>query len=85
MNMDKHLLRERFDSNMNACIRLYELENGKSQYTVQYAGARPEKIVNLEKPMYAHICITNRCNLACPYCYANDGGTNEDMPIRWER
>lgn len=79
MNMRKHMLREQFDSNMNAFIRSYELENGKIQYTIQYIGAKPEKLVNLERPMHAHICISNRCNLTCSYCYANDGCINKDM------
>ena len=35
----------------------------------------------MSAPILAQIRVTNRCNLSCPYCYANDDTTSIDMSL----
>lgn len=65
------LLRERFDRNLGILLRQYDVD-GKIQYAVVNKKPDSKNDSAFEMPIYAHICITDRCNLSCPYCYAND-------------
>ncbi|WP_373730647.1 radical SAM protein [Bacteroides heparinolyticus] len=73
------VLRERTDCKLNAVIRLRRKDNGDIRYTIQQFDAINGKIQCLEKPLFAHIRLTNRCNLNCSYCYAEDGQKHTDM------
>ncbi len=51
---------------------MYQTENG-----IKYAivpRVQPYMVPkSFELPIYAHVSITDNCNLKCPYCYAFDG------------
>ena len=64
---------------MNEVIRLKQAEDGRSFFTVVPKGMPVEHMQSLEKPLFAHICVTNKCNLNCPYCYAADHNVSHDM------
>lgn len=77
--MKGKILRETFDKNLNEVIRLKQAEDGRSFFTVVPKGMPVEHMQSLEKPLFAHICVTNKCNLNCPYCYAADHNVSHDM------
>lgn len=52
-------------------INLYLVDdNGRIKVKASKRSACGEKV--LSAPLDVHIAITNKCNLKCPYCYAND-------------
>lgn len=79
IEMGKILLRETYDKNLNEVIRLKGLESGQSILAVIKKGKKVPNIQSLASPIFAHICVTDQCNLKCPYCYANDSTHTNDM------
>lgn len=77
--MDEKILRETFDHNLNESFRLKQLENGLSVFTVIKTTQTNLVTKSMEKPLFAHIRVTSRCNLKCAYCYAEDETTSTDM------
>ena len=77
--MDEKMLRETFDHNLNESFRLKQLENGLSVFTVLKTTQTNLVTKSMEKPLFAHIRVTSRCNLKCAYCYAEDETTSTDM------
>ncbi|WP_217959921.1 radical SAM protein [Acutalibacter muris] len=69
----KTLLRAREDHNLGQMIRLYQIDDKNIQYTFQQIDSKPKCKSHMEFPIFAHISLTDRCNLNCPYCYAKDG------------
>lgn len=67
--MDEKILRETFDHNLNESFRLKQLENGLSVFTVIKTTQTNLVTKSMEKPLFAHIRVTSRCNLKCAYCY----------------
>ena len=75
----KKVIREKYDSNFKSIFRLYETSTGTvltSQKEKHLSLSTPEAF---DTPFYAHICLTNKCNLHCPYCYARDNTEKKDM------
>lgn len=68
----KELLREKYDSNLGIKLKMYQTEKG-IEYGAIPSLQRPINPKSFELPIYAHVCITDMCNLKCPYCYASDG------------
>ncbi len=76
------LLNRRYEKQINGYINMerilghylytYNLEN-------DFEGLRP--INCFESPLLAHISLTDKCNLHCPYCYAQDGSYTKDMGL----
>lgn len=77
--MNKKILRETFDPNLNETFRIRELKNGHSVFTVTKNELTNLKVDSTAKPLFAHIRATSYCNLRCAYCYAADKTTAEDM------
>lgn len=77
--MNGIILRERTDKELNAVIRLRKNENGNVRFTVQKKNDDNHRIYSLEKPLFAHIRLTNKCNMNCPYCYAEENDKKIDM------
>lgn len=63
--MDEKILRETFDHNLNESFRLKQLENGLSVFTVIKTTQTNLVTKSMEKPLFAHIRVTSRCNLKC--------------------
>lgn len=79
VTMGESILREVFDANLNCIIRLKQLENGRTIFTVVCKGEMKENLKGLENPIFAHIRVTDKCNLNCPYCYTKDQENTLDM------
>ena len=73
------LLRETYDNNIKEIFRLRQLSTGQTVFTASKFGECDSNIKSLQKPIFAHIRVTSKCNLNCPYCYANDNTNKEDM------
>lgn len=68
----KKLLREKYDANLGIKLRMYQTENG-IKYAIVPEHQPYMAPISFELPIYAHVSITDNCNLKCPYCYALDG------------
>lgn len=76
------LLRVRDDHNLGQKIRLYQIDNNSIQYTFQQIAREPKCTSHMELPIFAHISLTDRCNLNCPYCYAKDGKGGDELSTK---
>ena len=73
------LLRETYDNNIKEIFRLRQLSTGQTVFTASKFGECDSNIKSLQQPIFAHIRVTSKRNLNCPYCYANDNTNKEDM------
>lgn len=60
---------------------MYQLNNGINQYTVQKRKSVETTPKCFQRPIYAHISLTNKCNLKYSYCYADDQNDTCDMTV----
>lgn len=62
-------------------MRLRLKENGEVRFTIQEAFGyeNKDRPKLLDKPIIAHIRLTEKCNLKCPYCYAEGISKKLDM------
>ena len=77
--MEVYTLRETKDNNLNKIIRLKQKQNGNVYFAVLGEGVAKKDVRCLEKPIFIHIRVTNKCNLKCPYCYTQDNNLKKDM------
>lgn len=78
--VDTMLLRKRYEKDIYGYIGL-EKVFGRYIYTYKVYKDISENlpIQNFDNPLLAHVSITDKCNLHCPYCYARDGSYAKDM------
>ena len=76
------MLRKRYENAFNGYISLEKIF-GRYIYTYQsYNDAGKTSLIeHFEEPLLAHVSITDKCNLNCQYCYANDGSHMKDMGL----
>ena len=77
------LLKRRFEKQIGGYIGLEKIF-GRYIYTynlLDNISDEPMKIQVFERPLLAHISLTDKCNLNCPYCYAYDGSYAKDMAL----
>ena len=77
--MQEKIIREIYDKNLNEKIRLKRTDKGNIIFTTVKMGERMKEIKCMQKPMFAHIRLTSKCNLKCPYCYTDDNRLTKDM------
>lgn len=77
--MDGIILREHYDENLQQIFRLKMFTNGSVCFTSTKAKRESSPSICLAKPILAQIRVTKRCNLRCPYCYAEDASKAGDM------
>lgn len=77
--MESKILREIHDDNLKQTMRLRQNADGMVVFTSTRAGVRSNDIRSTQRPILAHIRITDLCNLHCPYCYANDNSSTKDL------
>ena len=63
------ILRTREEKGFGLNLYLVD-DNGRIKVKASKRDSYGEKV--LSAPLDVHIAITNKCNLRCPYCYAND-------------
>lgn len=73
------VIRETYDENLNEIIRLKTTDEGKIVFTSIKQGNGIDGIQSMQKPLFAHIRLTNKCNLNCQYCYTKDNSSTSDM------
>lgn len=74
---EKTILREKEDSNLGLTIRLNKDSNGKVYFSViEHEGKRTCDDC-LSEPIFAHVKVTDICNMNCPYCYADIKNSHE--------
>ena len=61
------VIRETYDENLNEIIRLKTTDEGKIVFTSIKQGNGIDGIQSMQKPLFAHIRLTNKCNLNCQY------------------
>lgn len=75
-------MNRRYEKQINGYINL-ERVFGHYLYTYDFEGVSKqiEPINCFEMPLLAHISITDKCNLNCPYCYAYDSTKSKNMEL----
>lgn len=77
--MKTYTLREIRDDNLNETIRLKQKQNGDIYFAVLKNGEAVPNVTCLQRPIFIHIRVTNKCNLKCPYCYTQDNSEKRSM------
>lgn len=77
--MDCGILREVYDDNLKRIIRLRMLQDNSVVFTTIKNNSEEVSATCLQRPILAQIRVTKNCNLNCPYCYANDSSSYQDM------
>lgn len=77
--MEGKILREIYDNNLNQTMRLRQNIDGGVFFTSIRNNLRSNDARNTQRPILAHIRVTDRCNLHCSYCYANDNSSARDL------
>lgn len=77
------LLKKRYEKRIDGYIGLEKILCHYI-YTYHVPGGASDvfPIEYFEAPLLAHISITDKCNLNCPYCYACDGSYIKDMEFK---
>ncbi|PWT26514.1 radical SAM/SPASM domain-containing protein [Butyrivibrio fibrisolvens] len=78
--MSLEVIKEIYDKNLSIKLKVYK-ENDKRIYSIQKTQVPPTNMRCMEQPMYAHISLTDSCNLNCSYCYASDNNCESFMPL----
>ena len=81
--MADSIIREIYDEHFGAKIQLKRRASGRGTYLAVSTDSPdysiPQLLSCFQRPLSYHVRVTKKCNLSCPYCYAEDQTNTEDM------